>query len=324
MSETKALRNLRRKGGAWYYDHGGNPRRYEPLGSDEAKALARYHAIRNAEPVKAGTVDAMVRDLIVDLETKKSKAPGTIRQYKQYRKHIGAVFGAMKPEHLTQQDVLRYLYDCPRLSFSNEVGVLSMAFMLWMRTRGLTFNPCLGVRADRAKSSRGRLLSDREIEAIVSQADDRLALAIEIGYATGLRIGDVCRLRWQDLGDGAMLTQKTGARLGWESTEGFGAILDRARAIQSNVGSLYVLCNRRGQPFKPQAIRDRWLVACAKAGVPDAQFRDLRAASATEKERQEGREAAQKFLAHRHATTTDTYLRGRRTSIVKPLTRKRG
>ena len=34
--------NLRKRGSVWYYDHGGKPRRWERLGTDEAVALARY------------------------------------------------------------------------------------------------------------------------------------------------------------------------------------------------------------------------------------------------------------------------------------------
>jgi len=330
-TETKPIKNLRRKGGAWYYDHGGNPRRYEPLGSDKAKALVRYHEIRNREPVKAGTVDAMVRDCIDYMErerkrakpgSKMSRADGTIRMYELYRRYLGGVFGAMKPEHVTQGDVLTYLYDCPRMTFANEIGLLSMSYMYWMRTRGLVFNPCLGVKCDRDKSKRTRLITTGEIDAIVAKADERLAVAIELAYATGLRVGDLCRLRWQDL-DG-FETRKTGERLGYETTDGFDALLARARALQARVGSLYVLCDAAGRPFTRKVIAHRWHKARTLAGVPDVQFRDLRAAGATEKDRTEGHAAAQKFLGHRNAATTDRYLRGKRTTVVTPLTRKQG
>jgi len=41
------VKNLRRKGAVWYYDHGGKPRKWESLGRDEVPneltALGRYH-----------------------------------------------------------------------------------------------------------------------------------------------------------------------------------------------------------------------------------------------------------------------------------------
>lgn len=58
------MRNLRKRGAVWYYDHGGKPRRWERLGTDEAVALARYEAIRAGAAVPRGTVDAMLGDYL--------------------------------------------------------------------------------------------------------------------------------------------------------------------------------------------------------------------------------------------------------------------
>ena len=55
-----------------------------------------------------------------------------------------------------------------------------------------------------------------------------LAVAIELAYATGLRIGDLCRLRWADVGE-SVQTAKTGARQRLIVTDGLRALLDRAR-----------------------------------------------------------------------------------------------
>lgn len=306
---------LRRHGRSFYFDHGGTPRRWEPLGSDEARALERYREL--IRPAPPGTVDRMLADAIEDLRGKVK--PGTIENYRGYRKHLAAVF--RRPEDVTQADVLRYLRTCPRMSFRNEVALLSHGFVLWMEEGRLDFNPCFGVKIKRKGSKRTRLLTWTEIDRIIAAAEERLAVAIELAVALGLRISDCVGLRWRDVDD-YLDTQKTGARLAWERSDTLDSILARARALQARVGSLYVLCNRRGGRWLTGTLRDHWDAACDAAGVADAHFHDLRAAAATEVERRYGKDAARAFLGHKSITTTETYLRDKRVSVVKPLARK--
>jgi len=228
----------------------------------------------------------------------------------------------MAPADVTQAMILNYLDVCPRTSFRGEIALLSAAYKLWMRKGRLSFNPCFGVRSDRAGSRRDRLLSDVEIDAIVAAAPERIAVAIELAYATGLRISDLCALRWSDIADGVR-TIKTGARQSFERTPDLDAILDRARALQAKVGSMYILCARAGRQWTTDGLRRRWNAACAAACVQNAHFHDLRAKGGTDVDRDLGRDAAQKFLGHRHAQTTDVYLRDKRANVVRPLIRRK-
>lgn len=302
----------------YYFDAGGTPRRWEPLGSDDAAARRKYDALIAAPKPSPGTVDAMLAETIAAMRAKGEVAPGTLRNYGFYRKHLAAVFD--DPATITQADVMRYLRTCPRMTFRNEIGLLSLGFVHWMDEGRLTFNPCFGVKIKRKGSRRRRLLTGAEIDAIVAKADERLAVAIELAYATGLRIGDLCRLRWADF-SGVVETQKTGARQAFEPTDELSVILTRARALQARVASLYVLCARGGRQWDPRHLRRRWHAATIAAGVENARFHDLRAAAATEVERQGG--DPQKFLGHADARTTMVYLRGLRINVVRPLARRK-
>ena len=131
--------------------------------------------------------------------------------------------------------------------------------------------------------------------------------------------GDLCRLRWDETKD-SIRTQKTGARQAFELTDHLRTLLDRAKALQSRVGSLYVLCDRGGGQLKKKTLWRYWVRACEAAGVKDAHFHDLRAAGATEMDRRGG--DAQKFPGHRTRQTTEVYLRDRRLNVVTPLKRK--
>lgn len=315
-SHLKRLRARTSKSGrtSYYFDAGGSPRRWIALGANEAIALRRYRELMQAPAT--GTVDAMLKDALESLRGKVRL--GTLRNYASYRKHLAAVFS--DPAAITQADVLRYLRLCPRLTFRNEVAFLSAGFALWMDRGLLDFNPCFGVKIRRPGAKRTRLLSDSEISAILDAAPERVAVAVELSYATGLRIGDICRLKWSDIG-GSFVTQKTGSVARFEPSDVLDPILARARALQARVASLYVLCNSRGGQWRPDSLRDHWKAACRTAGVENARWHDLRAAAATAIERSFGTAAAQAFLTHRSMVTTQTYLRDRRATVIVPLRR---
>lgn len=314
------MKNVRKKGNAFYYDHGGKPRIYEPLGTDEKVALERAERIATRKLAPPGTVDAMLKDVMEHLRTKVKT--GTYANYRGYHKHLSGVFGYMAPADLTQAHVLNYLRTCPRTSFRGEIALLSAAYVLWMDRGRVEFNPCFGVRCKRKGSKRDRLLSDAEVQRILDKAPEKLAVAIELAYATGLRISDVCGLRWQDFAD-SVRTIKTGARQSYERTPELDALLARAKALQSKIASMYVLCARGGRQWKPDGLRRHWDKAVKAAKVEDAHFHDLRAKGATDMDRAEGQRAAQHFLGHKHAQTTEIYLRDKRATVVRPLVRKK-
>jgi integrase len=309
---------LRRKGRAFYFDAGGKPRRWIPLGSDEAVALKRYAQLVEESKPAHGTVDAMLAAYLAN--PREPLAAGTLVNYRVYRRHLSAVFGKLAPHEIEQQHVILYLRNCKRKSARGEISLLSMAFTAWVEQGRAGSNPVFGVHIRLPVSRRDRLLADAEIDAVVAQADERLAVAIELAYATGLRIGDLCALRWSDM-QTAIRTQKTGARQAYEATDALTAILNRARALQARVAGLFVLCDRRGRAWKPDTLRIHWTKACKAAGVVDAHFHDLRAAGGTEVDRRGG--DAQKFLGHKSRRTTEVYLRDKRVNVVTPIARRK-
>jgi integrase len=243
--------------------------------------------------------------------------------YRIWRRHLSGVFGHQRPEELTQADIVQYLEECARSSFRGEISLLSAAYWRWIRQRKVAFNPCAGVRTTRKRSKRSRLLDEGELDQILEVADERITVAVELAFATGLRISDLCALRWSDFDTGGHVkTRKTGARQAFQHTEGLDAVLARARALQARVASPFVLCDASGQPHTRNSLGRRFRLAAKKAGVADVQFRDLRAAAATARDQEEGETGAQAFLGHTDARTTRIYLRGRRVNTVRPVTRK--
>lgn len=313
------LPRLRLKGKAWYYDTQAKPRRWIPLGSDRAAALREYARIESGRAA-GGTVKAMLTAYLVEKGPRLQ--PGSRARYREWARHLEAVFGHMAPGELTQADVLLYLHHCPRTSGPSEVAVLSGAYRLAMITSGVTFNPCIGAKLGRPRAKRTRLITPAELERVRAQASPLLRVAIDLADLTGARVSELCRARWDDFGDGKpMPPGKTGVRMRYELTADLAPVLEAARALQGRVACLTVL-SERGRPVDRHRIGELWRAACRAADVEDAQFRDLRAKAGTEEEAAGGDPTL--LLGHMDRRTTRIYLRGRRVVTVKPRKRSIG
>lgn len=308
---------LRRKGKAWYYDTQAKPRKWIPLGSDEAAAMAQYRKLHQP-PGAVGSVNTMLREYLLSIAGQ--KAPATDIQHKVWQRHLEAVFGEVEAIRLTQADIAKYLDICPRTSGRSEISLLSSAYHRWLRLGKLEFNPCIGTRSLRKRARRTRYLTHAELEAVLGQASPLLAVAIELAYATGLRISDLVALRWDQFDEGsAVHTKKNGRRQRFTLDDDFKALLARARSLQGRVGSMHVLSGRGGQPLVRQTVGHWWRQALKAAGVRDAHWHDIRAKAGTDADAQ-GMDATA-FLGHEDANTTKVYLRGRKITTVTALKR---
>jgi len=306
------LPNFHKKGDAYYYVRGTAPRKWIPLGSNLALAIRRYDRMKAKGP--AGTLGDLVDAWLASPPN--GITPQTLHVYRTYAGNVARVFGELYPDEVGRSDVLRYLDECPRTTALHEISILRRVYERAIRAGIASANPCLGARPESySRPKRDRLISEAELAAIRTHAPPLLQVAIDLAYATGLRPGDLCRLRWGDLETGVK-TRKTGAWLRFEATDDLRAILEAAKALQGRIAVLTVLCER-GRQTHPDRLRDLWQRACRDAGVENAQFRDIRAMNASADP-----ENAQQRLGHASAQMTRTYLRGRQVSDVAPLKRK--
>ncbi len=319
---------MRRKGRCWYFDTQERPRRWIPLGADEAKALRRYRELIERKG-KAGTVDRMVADYLAHLAAGGGGAfgrpirPASLTLYRGWSVHLSAVFGAMDPADVTQSDVAVYLVRCTRTSARGEISLLSSAYQHALVDQRLTFNPCIGVRCPRPRARRSRYLTDAELAAIRAHASPLLQVAIDLAYLTALRVSDLLAARWDQFVEAGVLENaKTGVRQRFLLTDDLRAVLASARSLQGRLASLYVLSGRGGQPLRRHTVGGWWRRACKAAGVPDARWHDIRAKAGTDRDAEGGN--AQALLGHVDARTTRGYLRGRKITAVEPLKLKRG
>lgn len=98
-------------------------------------------------------------------------------------------------------------------TYNKHLNTLTAVWKAIGRARGLG-NPWQDLPRRRADTHIRRALTDGEIAKIIDAAEGEYKALIIIGARTGLRLGDACRLRWEDFGGDGVLrvkTSKTGA-----------------------------------------------------------------------------------------------------------------
>lgn len=154
------------------------------------------------------------------------------------------------------------------------------------------------------------------------QADRQDAALYRIAAYTGLRLGELLALRWEDvsLANRRLVVHRAfssgveGPTKGWQAR--FVPISDGAAAAFVQLGqrgefvdgSDYVFCNRFGRPLDGAALRRRFKRAAAAAGLRVLRFHALRHGAGSLVARQADPRWVQGFLGHSKLATTERYL----------------
>lgn len=291
---------MHRKGRAYYYG-----RAWAPLGSDFPAALRKYAELHGSFAGSGPATFADAANAYLAHELHK-KAPATQRHYTAQLKLLVTVFGRTPLDRIRPVHVGQYLErraDSP-IAATREKALLS-AVLTFARRTGLTDapNPCAGIRG--TKAHRRRYVTDEELAAVLPHADQPTRDFLELLYRTGGDASVVLKLTRQDIQNGALCVArtKTGEKVRIAIEGPLVGLLDRLQGYP--VGSVYLIRDERGQPFRLQAIRRRFWVARAAAGA-DWQLRDLRPKAGTDLD---DNMAANRLLGHAAMSTTDGYLR---------------
>jgi integrase len=125
-------------------------------------------------------------------------------------------------------------------------------------------------------------------------------------------------LKWSMVGESLEVRQKkTSQRISFSMTPELHGILHSAR--KRPLLGLTVIANTRGKPVTKDMLGIAWRAACKAAGVV-AQFRDIRAKSATDAKR--GGQNYQALLGHANPAMSERYIKRRETVMAEPVRRK--
>ncbi len=160
-----------------------------------------------------------------------------------------------------------------------------------------------------------------EVEAR-HQADQQDAATFRLLFYTGLRVGEVLVLRWDDVDlDGRVLFVRRGLSAGVEGLPKGGrprvvplstsavAVLTQLGARRDFVSpSDYVLANRIGRRLDLSALRRRYKRACSAARLRPVRLHGLRHAAGSLVARTSDPVFVRDFLGHSKLSTTDRYV----------------
>jgi integrase len=221
----------------------------------------------------------------------KNRAPGTVSQAKVHLAQIIPTFGTMRLNTILPSDVEVWMAELQAEGYAKStIGAfyrrLNQIMRAAIRDRILAWNPCSSDIAPPSGGPREFLVTTEQVWNLYDSMPDELAPAILLGAFAGLRIGEVCGLRPQDID--VMLSTVTpafqfrGAKL---KTEGSGALIPVAPelsevlfgAVAAGDGTT-ILRDEWGHPAAPWTIQRH--LKDAKATVPglpdDFRFHDLR------------------------------------------------
>ena len=301
-----------------------------PLKKARRRAARRRDAARNGkDPLaekearrKAATVGDGVTRFFEEYAPQRM-ADGRLaeRTLRDYRQQWGRVrkaspgFARKKITAVTRQDIERAVAGRAPVQRNRTLALLSRLFNLFeaWELRPQHSNPCRYIEKAR-EEPRDRVLSPAELEALAKalseEAKNRPAAvaAIRVAALTGLRIGEVLHIRWQDIDfESSRLTMpktKTGKRMHNLPEPALDIISNQPRIND------WVFTNGRNRPAGYQRTRDTFAAAAKQAELNDVRLHDLRRTVMTRAaESGIGTHILRDLLGHKTSAMADRYIR---------------
>jgi integrase len=207
--------------------------------------------------------------------------PRTQDDYTKVIAYIVKVWGNLPVAKARTKDVIRAQNECGKgVRFGNYiVAVLSVMFEHARAIGWREDNPAKGVKKIKAEGKEREPWPADLIAAYRSTAKARALLVFELCLGTGQRIGDVLKMRWDDIKDGGVWVKqnKRGARLWIPITPILAATLDRTAR-----GGLTIVTGLSGRPASYRVVADEIMAARKRIGAEAYDIHCLRYTAAAQ------------------------------------------
>jgi integrase len=138
-------------------------------------------------------------------------------------------------------------------------------------------NPVKRVKFFRVNNARTRYLTEEEIFRLIDACDGQLKSIILLALHTGMRRGEIFRLKWSDVdfrsGNIIVTLSKNGECRKIPMNETADNVL---RELKKEAASEFVFRNRYNENEPPKDIKTAFNNAVKKAGIENFRFHDLR------------------------------------------------
>ena len=320
-----------------YYDEDNKRRTRRFSRKTEARAFADALLAAAQSPLSGGKVTPMTVTEWMDQWLETYARPviklSTYTSYETYiRGHVKPEIGSLYINRLTTLDLQKFFNEraaegnlkgdgglSPK-TLRNLRNMLHLALEQAVRERILPYNPIDGVRLPRDHKKEMRVLSLSEQNRLIWAAKampEPAAFGIIFTLFTGVRIGELCGLRWENVSmeNKAFRICETRNRLPNHDSRIASAtsvitartaktdsslrtvyIMDelyqdlvRYRMVQEEIRKQYpgynregyVFCQENGTPYEPRTYQDLFKRCVRRAGIQDANFHALRHTFAT-------------------------------------------
>lgn len=275
----------------YYAWRGGPAMKSAPHTEAFAAEHARHKA--NAEPKTVETLETLIANFTGTKEKPNAdwlELAETTRQDYEYAFKLILKQWPMLPTKLTQQKGMKKEIRKWHRSFAANprkadklLFALSKVFSYAVEDEVLDKNPCAGVTRLYEGSRKDSVWSPAQIATFRANAPAHLLLPFEIAIHTAQRQSDILAMTWGQY-DGKHLTikqSKGGTRVKVRAHYHLKAMLDSLPK-----DTMRVCNNSRGRPWTKDGFKTSWGKECARLGIEDVTFHDLRGTFITERRRE--------------------------------------
>jgi integrase len=214
------------------------------------------------------------------------KAHSTQTEYLRLLKSAQTEFGSMPLRALNDPDVRRDLLEwrdkvvmtSGAREADNRLSIVS-AMLSWAADRRyVSANHLLGFKRIYKSNRKDIIWTPDDISAFQNVASHELQLAMALALFTGQRQADLLSLTWSQYdGTNFHIRQgKTGRQVVIPCAETLGKLL-----VKTPKKTKTILCTNSGKSWKKRYFASEWQNACARAGIAQLHFHDLRGTSIT-------------------------------------------
>ena len=320
-----------KNGAYWHVAAIGTKRKWTRLCAIREGLPAMYRALADIQQrgVVSDTMTALVDDWLREVSTTRTEKTQANDIYQC--KAIKEAFVDFRAGEVNPPAVVEFLKNFREMPRShNAYRSMLRELMRYAEERGFRppgSNPVDSIKTMKTPPRR-RYITDSELRRIKvgicygkdgkrTPSGPMICCLVEMAYLTGQRANDLLSMEWSEIGKVGILFQpgKTLASTGVEIlilwTSRLEKLVQRLKAFpKCNVK--YVFCKQDGKRYTYSGISSAWRRGLERAGIPDTQFRDLRAKALTDVDETQGITAAQRMGAHSTQAQTAEYVRNKK------------
>lgn len=272
---------------------------------------------RKSDPTVIEGAERFTNEYIPRRKSKGRMSDRTEHEYKrQINKYILPKIGKRRIKEVTKRDVELLLSKLPPVMANRVCALISSMFTQFehWEYRGQHTNPARGIEKS-VEEARDRTLSESELSNLgaalseMKKANPHAILAIRLAAITGLRIGEIGKMRWADLDFEqrtiTLPTTKTGRRVHSMPSAALALLSQETR-----LGDCVIAGRNPNNPLDYQSIQKHFARACKAAKIKDARIHDLRRTIMTEAAALGvGAHLLRDFVGHKTTAMAERYAR---------------